>query len=174
MDIVQQYVSGDDMQEKKTAIVIGAEIGGIASAARLAAAATRSSFWRRTVNPADGQASWRRDGHRFDLGPTLFLMPEVWEETYAALGEKMSEHLDLRRIDPTYTVHFEDGLEAASDIQPRRNAAATRRVLRRTRLPAFSATSRKPAGTTRFRWRSSLAATSTACLTTSVHAICRC
>ena len=36
-------------------------------------------------------------------------MPEVWEETYAALGEKMSDHLDLRRIDPTYTVRFEDG-----------------------------------------------------------------
>ncbi len=38
-------------------------------------------------------------------------MPEVWEETFAALGERMSEHLDLRRIDPTYTVHFEDGLK---------------------------------------------------------------
>jgi phytoene desaturase len=38
-------------------------------------------------------------------------MPEVWEETYAALGEKMSDQLELTRIDPTYTVHFEDGLQ---------------------------------------------------------------
>jgi phytoene desaturase len=52
-----------------------------------------------------------QDGHRFDIGPTLFLMPEVWEETFAALGEKMSDHLDLRRIDPTYKVHFDDGLQ---------------------------------------------------------------
>jgi phytoene desaturase len=52
-----------------------------------------------------------RDGHRFDTGPTLFLMPEVWEETYAALGEKLSDHLELRRIDPTYAVHFDDGLQ---------------------------------------------------------------
>ena len=37
-----------------------------------------------------------KDGHRFDVGPTLFLMPEVFEETYAALGEKMSDHLDLQ------------------------------------------------------------------------------
>jgi phytoene desaturase len=51
-----------------------------------------------------------RDGHRFDIGPTLFLMPEIWEETFAALGEKMHEHLDLKRIDPTYKVHFHDGL----------------------------------------------------------------
>ncbi|HEY9152516.1 MAG TPA: phytoene desaturase family protein, partial [Anaerolineales bacterium] len=52
-----------------------------------------------------------RDGHRFDVGPTLFLMPEVWEETFSSLGEKMSDHLDLRRIDPTYKVRFEDGLQ---------------------------------------------------------------
>jgi phytoene desaturase len=38
-------------------------------------------------------------------------MPEVWEETFAALGETMSDHLDLRRIDPTYKVHFDDGLK---------------------------------------------------------------
>ena len=59
-----------------------------------------------------------KDGHRFDIGPTLFLMPEVWEETFASLGEKMSDHLDLRRIDPTYKVRFDDGLqlELTSDI----------------------------------------------------------
>jgi phytoene dehydrogenase-like protein len=51
-----------------------------------------------------------RDGHRFDLGPTLFLMPEVFAETYAALGARMDEQLDLRRIDPTYRVRFDDGL----------------------------------------------------------------
>ena len=38
-------------------------------------------------------------------------MPEVWEETFAALGEKMGDHLELRRIDPTYKVHFDDGLQ---------------------------------------------------------------
>jgi phytoene dehydrogenase-like protein len=45
-------------------------------------------------------------------------MPEVWEETFASLGEKMSDHLDLRRIDPTYKVRFDDGLELelTSDI----------------------------------------------------------
>jgi phytoene desaturase len=37
-------------------------------------------------------------------------MPEVFAETYAALGETMSDHLDLKRIDPTYKVHFDDGL----------------------------------------------------------------
>jgi phytoene desaturase len=39
------------------------------------------------------------------------LMPEVFSETYAALGERMEDHLDLRRVDPTYRVRFDDGLE---------------------------------------------------------------
>jgi phytoene desaturase len=98
------------MRQKPTAIVIGAGIGGIATAARLA-----RNGYSVTVLEKNERAGGRanqivRDGHRFDIGPTLFLMPEVWEETYAALGEQMADHLDLRRIDPTYTVHFEDGL----------------------------------------------------------------
>ena len=99
------------MQEKRSAIVIGAGIGGIASAARLARAGYQVIVLEKNHQPGGRAGQLKRDGHRFDLGPTLFLMPEVWEETYAALGEKMSEHLDLRRIDPTYTVHFEDGLK---------------------------------------------------------------
>jgi phytoene desaturase len=40
-------------------------------------------------------------------------MPEVFAETYAALGERLEDHLDLRRIDPTYRVRFGDGTELA-------------------------------------------------------------
>src|SRR5690242_4108673 len=104
--------------DKPTAIVIGAGIGGIATAARLA-----KNGYDVTVLEKNQQAGGRcnqivQDGHRFDIGPTLFLMPEIWEETFAALGEKMSDHLDLRRIDPTYKVRFDDGLqlELTSDI----------------------------------------------------------
>ncbi len=99
------------MSHKPTALVIGAGIGGIATAARLA-----KNGYDVTVLEKNGNSGGRcnqiiRDGHRFDIGPTLFLMPEVWEETFASLGEQMSDHLDLRRIDPTYKVHFDDGLQ---------------------------------------------------------------
>lgn len=98
---------------KKTALVIGAGIGGIATAARLA-----KNGYDVTVLEKEATAGGRcnqivREGHRFDIGPTLFLMPEIWEETFAVLGEKMSDHLELRRIDPTYKVHFDDGVQLA-------------------------------------------------------------
>lgn len=96
---------------KPTALVIGAGIGGIATAARLAKNGYEVTVLEKNSTPGGRCNQIIRDGHRFDIGPTLFLMPEVWEETFASLGEKMSDHLDLRRIDPTYKVHFEDGLQ---------------------------------------------------------------
>lgn len=99
------------MDRKNQAIVIGAGIGGIATAARLARQGFGVTVLEKNDKPGGRTGQIVCDGHRFDTGPTLFLMPEVWEETYAALGEKMSDHLDLKRIDPTYRVHFEDGVQ---------------------------------------------------------------
>ncbi len=99
------------MSTKPTALVIGAGIGGIATAARLTRNGFAVTVLEKNDKPGGRCNQIVRDEHRFDVGPTLFLMPEVWEETYAALGEKMSDHLELRRIDPTYKVHFDDGLQ---------------------------------------------------------------
>ena len=97
--------------QKSTALVIGAGLGGIATAARLAKNGYEVTVLEKESTPGGRCNQILRDGHRFDIGPTLFLMPEIWEETFAALGEKMSDHLELTRIDPTYMVHFEDGLK---------------------------------------------------------------
>src|SRR5512146_3042862 len=106
------------MDKRQTAIVIGAGIGGIATAARLARHGFDVTVLEKNEKPGGRANQIIRDGHRFDTGPTLFLMPEVWAETFAALGESMSDHLQLKRIDPTYKIYFEDGvrLELTSDI----------------------------------------------------------
>src|SRR5512136_572889 len=101
------------MANTPSAIVIGAGIGGIATAGRLARNGYEVTVVEKTAQPGGRCNQIVKDGHRFDVGPTLFLMPEVFEETYAALGETMSHHLDLKRIDPTYTVHFDDGTSLA-------------------------------------------------------------
>jgi len=101
------------MKAQPTALVIGAGIGGIATAGRLARSGYRVTVLEKNSQPGGRCNQIVQDGHRFDIGPTLFLMPEVFAETYAALGEEMSDHLDLQRIDPTYRVRFDDGLELA-------------------------------------------------------------
>lgn len=97
--------------EKPTAIVIGAGIGGIATAARLAKSGYDVTVLEKEGTPGGRCNQILREGHRFDIGPTLFLMPEIWEETFASLGEELHDHLQLKRIDPTYRVHFDDGLQ---------------------------------------------------------------
>ncbi|HET6845619.1 MAG TPA: phytoene desaturase family protein [Anaerolineales bacterium] len=99
------------MNTDKSVVVIGAGIGGIVAAARLQRMGFRVTVLEKNSKPGGRASQIVREGHRFDIGPTLFLMPEVWEETYAALGERLQDHLDLRRIDPTYTVRFEGGTQ---------------------------------------------------------------
>src|SRR5690242_11947431 len=98
---------------RPTALVIGAGLGGIATAAHLAREGYQVTVLEKNSTPGGRCGQLVRDGHRFDVGATLFLMPEVFAQTYAALGERMEDHLDLRRIDPTFQVHFQDGVRIA-------------------------------------------------------------
>lgn len=100
------------------AVVIGAGIGGLAIAARLARAGYAVTVVEKNAHPGGRTALFERDGFRFDMGPTLFLMPTIFAETYADLGERMEDHLDLMRLDPTYRVHFHDGttLDLTGDL----------------------------------------------------------
>ncbi len=100
-------------------LVIGAGIGGLAVAARLARQGHAVTIVEKNSAAGGRMLRLDRDGYRFDTGPTLFLMPDVFAETYSALGQDMRDHLDLRRIDPTYRVHFHDGsaLNPSGDLQ---------------------------------------------------------
>jgi len=94
-------------------LVIGAGIGGIATAARLARLGCQVTVAEK-CDRAGGRCGYMvKDGHHFDTGPTLFLMPELYAQTFADLGESMADHLDLRRLDPTYHIHFHDGASLA-------------------------------------------------------------
>ncbi len=99
-----------------TALVVGAGIGGIATAARLARAGYQVTVLEKNGAPGGRLAVLRRDGYTFDMGATLFLMPAAYAATYADLGARMEDHLDLQRVDPNYRIHFHDG--TCLDVSP--------------------------------------------------------
>ncbi len=99
-------------------VVIGAGIGGIATAARLARAGFEVTVLEKNAHPGGRCGQLEVKGHTFDTGATLYLMPDVYAQAFGELGERIEDHLKLNRVDPTYHLHFPDGskLELTSDL----------------------------------------------------------
>lgn len=90
------------------AVVIGAGLGGLASAMRLGAKGYRVTVLDRLDGPGGRGSSIWRDGHRFDLGPTIVTVPQVFEELWAACGRRFRDDVDLRPLDPFYEIRWPD------------------------------------------------------------------
>jgi phytoene desaturase len=106
-----------------TVLVIGAGIGGLTAATHLARAGMGVTVVDRHREPGGRCGRLVRDGHRFDTGPTLLVMPLQYETEFRALGSSFHERLDLRRVDPTYSLVFDDGSQLAltSDMESMRS-----------------------------------------------------
>ncbi len=102
----------------QSVIVIGAGVGGIAAAAHLARRGVHVTVLEKNSSPGGRCNQFSRDGHHFDTGPTLLVMPLLYESEFEALGANLHERLDLQRVDPTYHLVFDDGsgLALTSDL----------------------------------------------------------
>ena len=87
--------------KKQKAVVVGAGVGGLAMSARLA----RAGYEVTLVEKNDGVGGRMQSysppgapGYRFDTGPSLLLFPDKYRECFAALGEEIEAHVDLKRV----------------------------------------------------------------------------
>ena len=103
-------------------IVIGAGVGGLAAAARLARQGLHVTVLEKNARPGGRCDRLSREGHHFDTGPTLLVMPLLYDAEFAVLGASAREMLDLKRVDPTYHLVFDDGQKLAltSDLDTMR------------------------------------------------------
>lgn len=91
------------------ALVIGAGVGGLTAAMQLAHRGYEVELHERLEVPGGRCGRISVDGFTFDLGPTILLMPFVFERTFASVGRRLSDYLTLVRCDPNYRVTWRDG-----------------------------------------------------------------
>ncbi len=92
----------------RRAIVVGAGVGGLTAAMRLAHQGWQVDVYEKTDSPGGRCGRIVGEGYTFDLGPTILLMPFVFEQAFAAVGKNVHDYLDLRRCDPNYRITFAD------------------------------------------------------------------
>ncbi|MBB2914592.1 phytoene desaturase [Streptosporangium becharense] len=90
-------------------VVIGAGLGGLAAAVRLAAAGRDVTVVEAGRVPGGCCGTASLGEYRFDTGPSVLTMPDVLAGVFAAAGEDMETWLPLRRLDPYYRLRFDDG-----------------------------------------------------------------
>jgi phytoene desaturase len=99
--------------KQKNVIVVGAGVGGIVAATHLAQRGFKVTVVEKNSHSGGRCDRFSREGHRFDTGPTLLVMPLLYEAEFRALGTSMSKVLDLQRVDPTYHLAFDNGSQLA-------------------------------------------------------------
>lgn len=94
---------------KKSAIIIGAGIAGIATAIRLTAKGYCVTVYEANNYPGGKLSEITTEGFRFDAGPSLFTMPQYIEELFTLLGEKTENYFEYLTLQNGCNYFYEDG-----------------------------------------------------------------
>ncbi len=95
--------------------IIGAGFGGLSAAALMAKKGYDVTVFEKN-DQIGGRARVHRDkGFQFDMGPSWYLMPDVFADFYKKLDTKPEEHFELKRLDPSYRIHF--GADKVLDVR---------------------------------------------------------
>ncbi|MDX6203104.1 MAG: hypothetical protein QOJ83_2604 [Frankiales bacterium] len=99
-------------------VVIGAGIGGLATAARLAALGHDVTVCESAPQVGGKLGTLAMQGFRFDTGPSLVTMPQVFRELFSSTGTPLESVLELRPVEPIARYRFADGsrLESSADL----------------------------------------------------------
>lgn len=95
----------------KNIIVIGAGFSGLAAAATLADAGYTVKVLEKNSIPGGRARKFTSEGFTFDMGPSWYWMPDIFENYFASFGKKVSDYYRLYRINPSYKIYFGPGDE---------------------------------------------------------------
>jgi phytoene desaturase len=90
-------------------IVIGSGFAGLAAATSLASEGFDVTVLEKNSVPGGRARKFEVDGYMFDMGPSWYWMPDVFEQYFARFGKTPADYYDLVRLDPSYAVIFKQG-----------------------------------------------------------------
>ncbi len=93
---------------KKNVVVIGSGFAGLSAATHLASQGYDVNLLEKNSTPGGRARKFEAEGFVFDMGPSWYWMPDVFETYFSHFGKKPSDYYDLIRLNPSYTVIFGD------------------------------------------------------------------
>ena len=94
------------MSLNKKVIVVGAGAAGLASAIRLQHAGYQVELYEKEGTPGGKMNQIEMEGYRFDLGPTIVMLPSVYREIFEHCGRNPDDYIPMKKLDPMYRVYF--------------------------------------------------------------------
>lgn len=99
-------------------IVVGAGVAGMAAAIRLAVAGAEVEIYEKLDKPGGKMNVIEGNGYRFDLGPTIVMMPEVYREVFEVAGRNPDDYIPMTELNPIYSLQFneQETLKVSADM----------------------------------------------------------
>jgi phytoene desaturase len=94
--------------EKKKVIVIGAGFSGLSTATELADKGYEVTIFEKNEQAGGRARVFKEQGFTFDMGPSWYWMPDIFDDYFARFGKKTADYYTLKRLDPSYTVILSD------------------------------------------------------------------
>jgi phytoene desaturase len=103
----------------KKVAVIGSGFAGLSAACHLAKAGYEVTVFEKNSSPGGRARKFEAQGFTFDMGPSWYWMPDVFEKFFAAFGKKPSDYYALERLDPSYRIYYtaDDRLDIPAGIE---------------------------------------------------------
>ena len=107
--LCHQHKRHDLDKRMKKVIVIGSGFAGLSAATFLAQKGYNVTIVEKNTVAGGRARKFEAQGFTFDMGPSWYWMPDIFDRYFAQFGKKVSDYYDLIRLDPSYTVWFDDG-----------------------------------------------------------------
>jgi phytoene desaturase len=102
----------------KSVVVIGSGFAGLSAASFMAKAGWNVTVIEKNETPGGRARQLKEDGFTFDMGPSWYWMPDVFERYFSLFGKKVAAYYNLKRLNPSYRIYWDkDYSDVPSDFE---------------------------------------------------------